>query len=397
MSRAITLSRHTFNHPENITGDWLNRINTFLYNDFIFSPKYKIQRHVIYWTFHVFVWAVFWMIMGSGNVSYFRNLFNMILWVPVFILFSYPMVYGAVPHLLLKGKVWQFAILGFLWAMVGLFINFYFRTYIYVPIQEWIGFEYIPPKGQQPHSYLCMTTSAASPMIIKFFKLWTIKQKDWMRVQQEKISADLQLLKAQVHPHFFFNTLHNIYEFSLSHSPKTPQLILKLSSLLSYMLYDCKAAEVRLEKEIEMMKHYIDLEHERCMNKMDVSWSVEGDVKDLYLAPLLMLPFFENAFKHGISGQIEKSWLSADISVRKNRLLLKVVNSKNEFLQYNGNGAGINNIKKRLELLYPERHELRIHDEGNFFVVSLIVQLGADELLTMNPSKLRVISKTMPA
>jgi two-component system, LytTR family, sensor histidine kinase AlgZ len=397
MSRAITLSPHTFNHPENITGDWLNRINTFLYNDFIFSPKYKIQRHVIYWTFHVFVWAVFWMIMGSGNVSYFRNLFNMILWVPVFILFSYPMVYGAVPHLLLKGKVWQFAILGFLWAMVGLVINFYFRTYIYVPIQEWIGFEYIPPKGQQPHSYLCMTTSAASPMIIKFFKLWTIKQKDWMRVQQEKISADLQLLKAQVHPHFFFNTLHNIYEFSLSQSPKTPELILKLSSLLSYMLYDCKAAEVRLEKEIEMMKHYIDLEHERCMNKMDVSWSVEGDVKDLYLAPLLMLPFFENAFKHGISGQIEKSWLSADISVRKNRLLLKVVNSKNEFLQYNGNGAGLNNVKKRLELLYPERHELRIHDEGNFFVVSLIVQLGADELLTMHPSKLRVISKTMPA
>lgn len=396
MSRAMTLSRHTFNHPENITGDWLNRINSFLYNDFIFSPSYKIQRHVIYWTFHVCVWAVFWMIMGSSNVSYLRNLFNMTLWVPVFILFSYPMVYGAVPHLLLKGKVWQFAVLGFLWAIIGLAINFYFRTYIYVPLQEWIGFEYIPPKGQQPHSYLWMTTSAASPMIIKFFKLWTIKQRDWMRVQQEKINADLQLLKAQVHPHFFFNTLHNIHEFSLNSSPKTPELILKLSSLLSYMLYDCKAAEVRLEKETEMMKHYIDLEHERYRNKIDVSWSVEGDIKDQFIAPLLLLPFLENAFKHGISGPIEKSWLSVDIAVRKNRLLFKVVNSKNEFLHYRDDGPGISNVKKRLDVLYPERYELRMNDEGNFFVASLIVYLHEDAL-PVTTSKLRVIPKRISA
>lgn len=394
---AITLPAQVFTHSNSRMNEWLNRTNHFLYHDFIFSSRYKIWRHVIYWTFHICAWAIFWYIMGAANNgSYFRLLFNMTLWVPVFILFSYPMVYGAIPHLLLKGRVWQFALLVLVWAIVGLIINFSFRTYIYVPLQEWIGFEYIPRKGQQPHSYLCMATSAASPMIIKFFKLWTIKQRDWMRVQQEKIKADLQLLKAQVHPHFFFNTLHNIYEFSLNNSPKTPELILKLSSLLSYMLYDCKATEVLLEKETEMMKHYIDLEHERYKNKMDVSWSIEGDIKDQFIAPLLLLPFLENAFKHGISSHIEKSWLSVDISAKKNRLLFKVANSKNEFLHYTGDGSGINNVKKRLEFLYPHRHELRVNDEGSFFVASLIVYLSDNEV-PVTASKLRVIPKTTPA
>jgi LytS/YehU family sensor histidine kinase len=217
-----------------------------------------------------------------------------------------------------------------------------------------------------------------------------------MREQQEKINADLQLLKAQVHPQFFFNTLHNIYEFSLNNSPKTPELILKLSSLLSYLLYDCKATEVRLEKETEMMKHYIDLEYERYRNKIDVSWSVDGDTKDQFIAPLLLLPFLENAFKHGISGNIEKSWLSVDISVRKNRLFFKVVNSKNEFVHNGNDGAGLANVKKRLELLYPNRYELRMNDEGNFYVASLMLAMGED-ILPVAVSKLKVIPKTISA
>ena len=279
----------------------MKAIDSFLYNEFIFSPRYRVWRHIAYWSFHITIWATFWVVMGAPT-SFWRTLFNMSMWIPVFILFSYPLVYWAIPHLLLKGKVVQFFLLILAWGGVGLFINYGFRTYLYAPLQEAMGFDFIPQKGQQPHSYLCMTTSAASPMIIKFFKLCTIKQRDWMRAQQEKTTAELQLLKAQVHPHFLFNTLNNIYSFSMDNSPKTPGMILKLSSLLSYMLYDCKAEEVRLEKEIENMKNYIDLEKERYGNKIDVSWSVDGNSKDKFISPLLMLPFLENAFKHGSVG-----------------------------------------------------------------------------------------------
>jgi len=201
------------------------------------------------------------------------------------------------------------------------------------------------------------------------------KQQQLLRVEKEKVTAELQLLKAQVHPHFLFNTLNNIYSFSLEASPKTPSLILKLSSLLSYMLYDCKADEVLLEKEVEIMRHYIDLEKERYGNKIDISWNVEGEVRDKYLTPLLLLPFLENAFKHGTSEQLEKPWLSVDISVKNDSLRCKIANSKNENTQVSKHGIGIQNVKKRLAFLYPEKHELKMNDESNFFVVSLLIDL----------------------
>ncbi len=127
-----------------------------------------------------------------------------------------------------------------------------------------------------------------------------------MQAEKAKITVELQLLKAQVHPHFLFNTLNNIYSFSLESSPKTPELILKLSSLLRYMLYDCKAEQVLLEKEIQVMKNYIDLEKERYGNKIQISLNIAGDLKGNYISPLLLLPFLENAFKHGTSDQLEK-------------------------------------------------------------------------------------------
>lgn len=349
-------------------------MNSFLYNEFIFSPRYRVWRHLIYWSFHVVIWAAFWVVMGAP-VSFGRQIINMIMWVPAFILFGYPLVYGAIPHLLLKGKLWQFLLVILGWGIAGLYIDAGYRSFVLIPLQEAMGLDNILPRGPLAFCYLCMTTSAASPMIIKFFKLWTIKQREWMLAQQEKITAELQLLKAQVHPHFLFNTLNNIYSFSLDNSPKTPEMILKLSSLLSYMLYDCRTEEVRLEKEIEIMRNYIDLEKERYGNKIEISWSVEGDVKGKFIAPLLMLPFLENAFKHGASEQIDKPWLGIDIAVKNDMLKFKIANSKNEYGPHSSNGIGIINVKKRLQFIYPDKYDLKINDEGNFFVVSMSVKL----------------------
>ena len=368
----------------------IQRLNSFLCSDFIFSARYRVWRHVIYWSFHITLWAAFWVVMGvPGSIG--RHIFNMSLWVPVFILFSYPLVYGAIPHLLLRGKVSLFFMLVLAWAIVGLYIDSAYRSNVIIPLQEAMGLDNIVPRGAMPSCYLCMATSAASPMIIKFFKLCTIKQQDWMLAQQEKITTELQLLKAQVHPYFLFNTLNSIHSFSMDNSPKTPGLILKLSSLLSYMLYDCKAEEVRLEKEIENMKNYIDLEKERYGNKIEVSWSVNGNSKDKFISPLLMLPFLENAFKHSLSEQVEKPWLSIDLTIKSDSLRCKIANSKNELVAYRENGIGIGNVRKRLEHIYSGKHELKLNDEGNFFVVSLMVKLAGDTTAcTEPPAQLRV-------
>jgi len=349
-------------------------MNSFLYNDFIFSSRYRVWRHIIYWSFHISIWSAFWAVAGVP-IPYERQLLYMTVWTPVFILFGYPLVYGAIPYLLLKGKVLQFFLTILAWGATGLYLDEAGRSYIISPLQKAIGLDRPVPGGVEATCYLCMTTSAAIPMMIKFFKLLTIKQRAWMQAKQEQITTELQLLKAQVHPHFLFNTLNNIYSFSLERSPKTPDLILKLSSLLSYMLTDCKTEEVRLEKEIEIMKNYIDLERERYGNKIDITWNVEGKIKDTFIAPLLLLPFLENAFKHGASEQIEKSWLSVDISVKRDVLRCKITNSKNEYVPYSQKGIGIANVKKRLELIYPGNYELSLNDEGRFFVVALLVNL----------------------
>jgi LytS/YehU family sensor histidine kinase len=156
------------------------------------------------------------------------------------------------------------------------------------------------------------------------------------------------------------------------------------------MLYDCKTEEVLLEKEIEIMRNYIDLEKERYGNKIEISWDIEGNVKDKYIAPLLLLPFLENAFKHGTSEQLEKPWLSVDMSVKQDTLKCKIANSKNEFAPVSEQGIGIQNVKKRLSFIYPGKHELKINDEGNFFVASLWVELKSHGVQYAAPSLVKL-------
>ncbi len=363
-------------------------MNKFLQNEFIFSPRYRVWRHLIYWTFHINIWAAFWVFTGTP-LSYGRQLINMTMWVPAFIVFGYPLVYGAIPHLLLKGRVVEFFVVLMGWGAVGLYIDEAYRSYVLIPAQEAMGLTNILPRGPLAFCYLCMTTSAASPMIIRFFKLWTIKQRDWLQAQQEKITAELQLLKSQVRPHFLFNTLNNIYSFALDESPKTPEMITKLSSLLHYMLHDCRSDQVKLEKEIDIMRNYVDLEKERYGTNLKLSWNVQGEIRDKYIAPLLMLPFLENAFKHGTSEQLGKPWLVVEISMLEDSLLCRFSNSKDEGERSETNGIGINNVKKRLELIYSGRYELNIEDEGDFFVVQL--QLRLSQVTKM------YIQKTAPA
>ncbi|MBN9350980.1 MAG: histidine kinase [Chitinophagaceae bacterium] len=378
----------------------MKSINDFLYNDFIFSSRCRVWRHIVYWIIHTVIWAEIWVLLGSPG-SFSRELINMTMWLPVFILYGYPMAYWAVPKLLMKGRLIQFLLLIFAWGYAGLYIDLLYRSYIYIPMQEAMGMKDVLPRGPLTFCYLCLTTSAAVPMVIKFFKYWNKKQQDWLNAQEERMVAELQLLKAQVHPHFLFNTLNNIYSFSLENSPKTPGLILKLSNLLSYMLYDCRSAEVRLEKELEIMKNYIELERERYDKRIDISWKVSGEVRNTFIAPLMMLPFLENAFKHGTSEQIEKSWLSVDIAVTGNKLKVKIANSKNEFSKYYNHGIGIANIRKRLQFIYPDNHELKISDESDFFVVALKIRLSglAVPQRSFNPAIIQSIKHdaTVPA
>ncbi len=341
-------------------------------NNFLFSSKYRVWRHISFWVLQGLLIALAW---ASGPYPLWQCLLASLIWLPVYIVYCYPFLYWVLPRVLLKGRYVQFGIIALFWALAGWFVNYYFRLYVWIPVQEVLGFINIGRNPGQQGNFFALIAVWCFASTIVLFKHWLKKQQEWLQAEKEKVTAELQLLKAQVHPHFLFNTLNNIYSFSLESSPKTPDLILKLSSLLSYMLYDCKAEHVLLEKEIEVMKDYVDLERERYGNKIEISWRVEGDIEDKYIAPLLLLPFLENAFKHGTSEQLEKPWLSFDLVVKQNSLKCKVVNSKNELVSVSKHGIGVENVKKRLAFLYPDKYELKINDEGDFFVVSLLLEL----------------------
>jgi len=342
-------------------------------NSFIFSAYYRFWRHLAFWVVHI---IVFTFMFRQPNQHLISQFLISTVWALLFIVYTYPILYFFIPRFLLTGKYLQFALIMLVWGVAGWFWNYICRAFIYFPLAEQLHFKAGAKNPWAPVSYLTMNVMAGFASMIVLFKYWIKKQNDWMQAEKEKVTAELQLLKAQVHPHFLFNTLNNIYSFSLDASPKTPQMILKLSSLLSYMLYECKANEVLLEKEIEIMKNYIDLEKERYANRLEVSINVEGDIKGKYIAPLLILPFLENAFKHGTSEQLEKPWLNMDISVKQKMLRCKIANSKNEELLKTTGGIGIENVQKRLEYLYPGKHELKLGDEGHFFVVSLQLELN---------------------
>jgi LytS/YehU family sensor histidine kinase len=295
-------------------------------------------------------------------------------------------MYWIVPRYLIREKYLTFFFVLFCWICFGLALNFAFRAFVLIPFrQEWAA-RTAPYKSIDTQkfmfnyrnifafgSFFAMNAMLGFGCMIKMFQYWIRKQQALLQSEKEKVTAELQLLKAQVHPHFLFNTLNNIYSYSLEQSPKTPQLILKLSALLSYMLYDCKSDEVLLEKEIAVLKDYIDLEKERYGNRLDVSLNFEGDIRGKKIAPLIFLPFIENAFKHGTSGQLDKPWLSIDLSVKGSMLKCKIINSR-AAAQENGQkagGIGIANVRKRLELLYPGCHELEYNSEEDYFAVSL--------------------------
>lgn len=212
---------------------------------------------------------------------------------------------------------------------------------------------------------------------IKLMKRWWLKQQESLQLTITKSNAELQLLKAQVHPHFLFNTLNNIYSFTLTSSPKAPEMIKKLSGLLRYIIHECQRPVVPLEKELKLIKDYISLETIRYGDQFDITVDIRGDYSDKNIAPLLLLPFVENSFKHGTSKMLSKPWMNLNIIFGDSKMYFMLTNSKPEeniSLVRNG-GIGLVNVQKRLQLLYPNRHELKMTSEAEHFTVLLEIEL----------------------
>ncbi|MGC4021614.1 MAG: histidine kinase [Cyclobacteriaceae bacterium] len=193
-------------------------------------------------------------------------------------------------------------------------------------------------------------------------------------MENDKLVNELKFLKAQINPHFLFNTLNNLYYLAYSNSPNTTEVIAKLSQMMRYMIYDSNYQQVPLTKEIEYMKNYISLERLRLNNEVPIDFEVEGEVENKLITPLIFITFLENAFKHGVSANTANSWVKINMKMEGNNCTYSVTNSKlKEVLTETKekSGIGLQNLKRRLELSYSGRYELKTHDQPEQYFAQL--------------------------
>lgn len=209
----------------------------------------------------------------------------------------------------------------------------------------------------------------------KFFKDWLTNiglKMELLEIEKQKVEAELDTLKSQLNPHFLFNVLNNIYSHSLLKSEVTPSIVIKLSDLMSYILYDCKTKTVPLQKEIEFINNYIELEKIRMEKNIEITMDIDKE-KQIRVPPLLFFPLIENAFKHGMGSYPKKREIRLKFEMHDKRLIFQIQNTrgnlKNGITRNAKGGIGIENVKKRLALLYPGQYRMKVMDEDESFAV----------------------------
>jgi len=206
------------------------------------------------------------------------------------------------------------------------------------------------------------------------------KQKKINELEKEKAESELKFLKSQINPHVFFNNLNSIYSFALEHSEKLSDMVLKLSDIMRYMLYECNDRYVPLEKELSYLNNFIELQKMRLEDRGKVSFHIEGSPKSYYIAPLLLITFVENSFKHSMETISETIKVDISTKIKEEVLIFRVTNN---YVDNNSDGSnhgiGLKNVKKRLALLYPGQHSLVINKSESSYSVTLELTLCAYE------------------
>lgn len=350
-----------------------------------FTRHQRILLHILFW---LAVLTILTIIYGAGMPDYWLTIGIVALFMPIHIGYFYLIAYVIIPRYFDRKKYVHFAIL-FLLIITGSTLAFRLMEILVAdpiiynavkkndPTFVWRKLEgtfkqqllkpvYLISAFEQTNIFVWIALS------VKFFKMWFDRR-------QAAMEAELNFLKGQLHPHFLFNTLNNLYALTLKQSPQSSGVVMGLAEILRYMLYEANTELVQLERDISILKSYIELEKIRYEERLDINFSINGLSPEYKIAPLLILPLVENAFKHGASEQIGQAWINMDLRMKSNTLKFKISNSKPETAVHDDRphhvSIGLANVRKRLEILYPSAHNLKIMDEEDVFAVILEIDL----------------------
>lgn len=292
-----------------------------------------------------------------------------------FLILVYGHLFFLLPKYFEKEKYVQYAIGVFLLLTATSVIRFFVGWGLVVEMQ--LGVEKTFTPTYFGSMFLSGTFFLLISIPLRLIDNWFKKRELETEFRTHQLEAELRFLKAQVNPHFLFNALNNIYSLSFTESKKAPEMILKLSDMMSYMLYDCKSEQVKLSAEINYLKNYIDLQQLKKEGELNIDFKIKGNVSNAFISPMLFIPFFENAFKHGNLEDTENGWLKSELKMENGILDFHIANSLKKI---NGKkekgGVGLENIRDRLNLIFPERHNLIIKKEADLFSVDLTIKLS---------------------
>ena len=337
--------------------------------------KIPIKYHFIFWITYFSLNIIRW---GSYFNDYWYSIKSNLIEFPLHILIVYYNIYYLFPYFILKKKYYKF----FVYFILSLTFLYLLRTglnYLLVSENIWPEADGIQNAFTFNHVVAVILGEIyviAFASSIKLIFDWIYENNRAESLQAIQLKTELQFLKAQIQPHFFFNTLNNLYALTLEKSKQAPEVVLKLSEIMEYILYDAKELEIKLVKEINYIQNYIDLERLRFGDKIDLQINTQGDIETQNVPPLLFLPFIENCFKHG---SIENNNLNIRIKFQiteTNLLKFSVVNNYNQFTQKKKvHGIGNKNVLRRLELLYEDRFTFNSRVEKQQYIVELSIQL----------------------
>lgn len=337
--------------------------------------NYRLLLHILFWV--VIMGTILFAVINTNPHENIEDLILHMLIIFSFIVSGvYINLYYLVPSFLLKKRYFIYVIGLIIIIVVYTYLKVFVKIFMFeYPVEGgWI--EEIASAVAVITSFIIITTLLKYLMQffnerIKYAEI-ELKLKD---IEKQKLEAELNALKGQLNPHFLFNTLNNLYTLSLDNSKKTPELILKLSELLNYSLYECKDKYVPLNHEISFLNSYIELEKIRLDDEVLINMQIKGNAGNIKIAPLIFMPLFENAFKHGVNKRPDNPFVNINFDFSNDgSIKFKIENnikSNTTAEKPESGGIGIKNVEKRLELLYPEKYSFEIEKGIDIFTVNL--------------------------
>ena len=342
-------------------------INTLIYSN---RPVVLLLRHILFWLADVFNWMIVAVTAGAPK----SEIYTFLLSLPLCIAATYFILYYLMPRF--SGA----PLFGYI-VITVLTLGIVLRLYKVLFAYPLTGMTF---PADYPHWSLGLLIREiftwlgviGMAIIIKLVKSKTDLQERHERLIAEKRQAELNFLKAQMHPHFLFNTLNTLYSETLQQGGREQEIVLNLASLLRFTLEECSKPHISLDREIEVIKHYIELEKLRHTTRLVVALTTPHETLAHRISPLIFLPFVENSFKHALRNVRGTVHIAIDIQASGNRAMLMV---ENDHVSGNGNGqgTGIANIRRQLELLYGHDYSLLISDNDNKFRVTLSVPINS--------------------